>query len=174
MDEVNQKRTHLSLLLFFFGLLLTILLMQIPSSRHFIIEFSQSGIWGTLVAGILYAFAFTSSMATAIFWEVPRAVNPFLIAIVGGLGAALYDITVFMVIKREAQIGFLGKINSLLTRRKMPRWLSFLIGIIILGSPLPDELAAGFFGFFKISTKQFIVLSLAANTVGILVILLLR
>jgi len=47
-----------------------------------------------------------------------------------------------------------------------------IIGLFILGSPLPDELAIGFLGIIDLSYKKFILISFLANTIGILLILL--
>lgn len=161
-------------MLFLAGLVLTLIFANVPSTRQLIVDLGRSGVGGALISGLLYAFAFTSSLATIIFLHAPESSSSVVLAIVGGLGAALYDIVVYGVIKSESKHGFLVRISSVVSKRPLPTWLSLIIGITILGSPLPDELAAGFFGFLRLSARQFVGLSLFANIVGLFIILSIR
>lgn len=170
-----RKRAYFSLLIFIIGLVLTIIAVQFSATRQFIINLGSSGIFGAFFGGILYAFAFTASLATVIFINIPAHLPVILIAIAGGIGSALYDMMVFAFIRQQTSHGFLQTVREAIHRRRpLPRWLSLVIGIIILGSPLPDELAAGFFGFMNFSVKKFIALSFVANTLGLYCIALLR
>ena len=53
---------------------------------------------------------------------------------------------------------------------KFFRWLTWLIGGLIIASPLPDELGISLLGFSKAKTSLFIVLSFVFNFLGILFI----
>ncbi|MFA6198074.1 MAG: hypothetical protein WC734_02865 [Patescibacteria group bacterium] len=170
----NLRKARVPLFLFLVGLALTVLLMQMPSTKQLIVNLGQSSIVGALVGGVLYAFAFTSSTATVIFLNIPKTGNTVLLAILGGLGAALYDLTIYSIVKSGSRKGVFERMSILVSKRRIPNWLSIAVGVAILGSPLPDEFAAGFFGFLRLSVKQFIGLALVSNTVGILVILLMR
>ena len=172
--QIQRKRSLFSLSVFLAGLLVTIIALQFPATKQFIIEIGQSGIFGSFLAGILYAFAFTSIAATAIFANTAHNLNPFILALIGGLGAALYDLTVFGFVRNQASHGLLQSLRSrIMHQRRMPSWLLSFIGLIILASPLPDELASGFLGFTKLSAKSFILISFLANVAGIFIILLL-
>lgn len=172
--QTQHKRSLFSLSVFLVGLLLTIVALQFPGAKHFIIKVGESGIIGSFFAGILYAFAFTSIAATAIFANTAHNLNPFILALIGGLGAALYDLTVFGFVRTQASDGLLQSLRSrIMHQRRMPSWLLSLIGLIILASPLPDELASGFLGFTKLSTRNFIFISFLANVAGIFIILLI-
>lgn len=172
--QINRQRSLFSISIFLIGLLLTIIALQFPATKQFIVKIGQSGILGALLAGVLYAFAFTSSVATAIFANASHSLNPFVLALIGGLGAAIYDLTIFVFVRTQASHGFLHSLRSrLTTQRKIPSWLLTLIGLVIFASPLPDELASGFLGFTKLSTKSFILISFLANVAGIFIILLI-
>lgn len=172
--QIQHKRSLFSLSVFLAGLLLTVIALQFPSAKHFIIKIGESGIFGSFFAGILYAFAFTSSAATAIFINASHGFHPFVLALIGGLGAAIYDLTVFVFVRTQASHGFLQSLRSRITsQRKIPGWILSLVGLIILASPLPDELASGFLGFTKLSAKNFIIISFLANVAGIFIILLI-
>lgn len=172
--HIQNKRSLFPLSIFLAGLLLTIIALQFPATKQFIINIGQSGIFGAFFAGILYGFAFTSTAATAIFANASHDFHPFVLALIGGLGAAIYDLTIFVFVRTQASHGFLHSLRSrITTQRKIPNWLLTLIGLVILASPLPDELASGFLGFTKLSTRNFILISFLANVVGIFVILLI-
>ena len=170
--HLRHKRTYFSLAIFLVGLLVTIVALQFPTTEQFIGKLGQAGFLGAFVGGILYAFALTSSLATAIFLNHATDVHPLLIAFAGGLGSALYDLTVFAFIRRESHRSFLDSFRQRFSlERRLPAWLLTLIGLIIIASPLPDELAAGLLGFTDVSIKKFITLSFLANTAGILFII---
>ncbi|MFH0805052.1 MAG: hypothetical protein V1916_02540 [Patescibacteria group bacterium] len=163
-----SKRTIFSVAVFATGLVLTIIAVQLEPVKLFITRIDSTGIVGVFIGGILYAFSFTSSLATVLFLNMPDQLHPLLVGIIGGLGATVYDITVFLFVRRQADHGFLqAAYNAMQQRRRIPNWLSLIIGIAILGSPLPDELAAGFLGFMKLSIKKFIVVSFIANAIGL-------
>lgn len=169
--HLQHKRTYFSLAIFLVGLLVTIVALQFPATKQFITKLGQAGLWGAFVGGVLYAFAFTSSLATAVFFNHAAGVHPLLLAIAGGLGSAIYDLTVFSLIRRESHRSFLESFRQRFSlERRLPAWLLTLIGLAIIASPLPDELAAGLLGFTDVSTKKFVIISFLANTAGILFI----
>lgn len=161
-------------LLFIIGLALAFLSLQYPVTREFFDGLEQDGYLGVFLAGILYAISVTAASATVIFANMHDTVSPFLAALVGGLGAFLYDLLIFLFTRRTARQRIEAYLaEKLPMRRRTPRWLTVLIGAIILASPLPDELAAGFLGVTRISIPRFFLLSFALNAIGIGVLLLL-
>jgi uncharacterized membrane protein YdjX (TVP38/TMEM64 family) len=170
----NRRHTIISLAIWLAGLLLVIIALQFPTAQQLVDKIAQAGYFGAFLAGFLYAIAFTSSTATVILAKAPDYLNPLVIALIGGLAAAVYDFIVFIFFKTQSAHGFLESLhNKIFSQRKLPNWALFIIGLAILGSPLPDELASGFLGFLKFSTKKFIAISFIANVVGILVIVLI-
>ena len=63
-----------------------------------------------------------------------------------------------------------GKRIKVLFKLKFFRWLTFLVGGLIIASPFPDELGISLLGFSKMRTSWFIPLSFAFNFVGILLV----
>jgi cellobiose-specific phosphotransferase system component IIC len=175
MTHGRLSKTRISLLTFIVGFVLTIIAVQFPAVKQLVAKLGSTGMFGAFIGGILYAFSFTSSLATALYLNVPGQWPALLIAIVGGIGSAIYDLTIFSLVKQQANHGFFQMVRQSITHQRLiPRWLSLVIGIVILGSPLPDELAAGFFGFMNLSIKKFVALSFAANALGLYCIALLR
>lgn len=176
MTNLNSKnwRPTSSLLLFAVGLLVTIIALQIPEVKQLIIKIGRLGIPGAYFGGILYAVSITSSVATVIFINNHTGISLLLLALIGGLGSATYDLTIFYLFRRQSPLSFFGRIRDRLQPHR--RWhhiLLTLAGLIILASPLPDELAAGFLSVTKLSMKKFMGIAFIANSIGILTILLL-
>lgn len=69
-------------------------------------------------------------------------------------------------------LGHQGSIKRIkaVFRLRFFRWLTWLLGGLIIASPLPDELGIGLLGFSKMKLAAFIPLSLIFNSLGILVI----
>ena len=135
--------------------------------QEFLAKIDGTGPISAFIAGILYAFAFTSSLATAIFTGFPESSNPYLLALIAGFGSAFYDLAIFSFIRRESHHGFLEKLSVNISRRKFPSWLLTAIGLVVLASPLPDELASGLLSISKLDVKKFIAISFIANFLGI-------
>jgi len=51
------------------------------------------------------------------------------------------------------------------------KWISFLVGLFIIASPLPDELGLFFVGISKVKKKYLPVVFFVANTIGIYLLL---
>lgn len=168
-----RKKIIMSLVIFLTGAVFTIIALQIEGVKNFFENIELSGYPAAFLAGILYALAFTSTFAAVIISKMPDHFNPFLLAVIAGAGSAIYDLTVFTFVKNHTKHGVWETLrNRLNKKRGLPKWLSLIIGLFILGSPLPDELAVGFLGIIDLSYKKFILISFLANTVGILLILL--
>ncbi len=135
-------------------------------------------LFGSFVAGIFFTSIFTTAPAIATLGELAR-VNPlFQVAAVGALGALIGDLLIYRFVKDHVAEhlmeilsvrGGLKRLQTLL-RRNSFRWMAFLLGGLIIASPLPDELGISLIGFSRMSTKRFVVLSLVFNFVGIVLI----
>lgn len=174
MPNFWSKHKTVPLAIFLLGLVITIIVWQLPAGQEFFQRIERAGFFGAFLAGILYATALTSSAATIIFLGLPDTLNPFLVAVIGGLGSALYDLTVFTVVHSQRKRHFIQRLQEkIMSRRRLPPRLLNLLGLLILASPLPDELAAGLMGFTEMTMRRFIAISFIANTAGILLIIIL-
>lgn len=174
MMSLKRNSRFFSILIFLLGLILAIVYLRAPISREFIIDIGRSGLFGAMLVGALYSFAFTSSIATVIFSTAPYNVHPLIVAFFGGLGAAMYDLIIFTFVRAKTDGSFFEALKIKMHKRQKfaSVFLSF-VGVVILASPLPDELAAGILGFSKLSVKNFVFISFLANVTGIFIILLI-
>lgn len=138
------------------------------------------GYSGTFVAGILFAYGFTSAPATAIFLILAEHQNIYLASFIGGLGALIGDLFIFSLIRSS----FADEIKKLTRERIVHYFSNKLPGIIkkytlpvaagfIIASPLPDEIGVSLLAASTVvSTKAFMMISYLLNTVGIFAIYL--
>lgn len=132
----------------------------------------------SLIAGIFFTSFFTTAPAIAVFSDLAGQGNPFLIAVVGGVGAVLGDSLLFFFVRekvaKDASALMTGprwkRVLRVLKRRRFRRILP-LMGALIIASPFPDEIGLALIGVSTLSRAQFFLLSYVMNTLGILAIL---
>ena len=169
------------LVIVFFSILLAIILNRIGLIDEVVRSFQSSFAISAFIAGILYASFFTAPIAVAIFIVLgTTGFNPFLIAFIGGFGSLIADLFIFRFVKSDVvyDLKFIDKkltggFFSKILLRKPFRFFSFILGVFVIASPLPDELGVGFLVLSKISVKNFAFLSYALNTAGILIVTLI-
>lgn len=131
----------------------------------------------TFIAGLFFTSVFTTAPAVIALAKLGTLYSPFVVAIVGGLGALIGDYIIFNFIKGHISedISFLlsraksRRIRHLFHFRFM-RWSLAFIGALIIASPLPDELGLTLMGLSRMSTARFILISFTFNALGILAI----
>lgn len=134
----------------------------------------------SFVAGMFFTSVFTTPVAIVVLGEISQHSSPLTAAFFGSLGALVGDLVLFTFIKDRVSGDLLALIGKKgrgrlfhIAERRLFRWFSPLIAAFIIASPLPDELGVMFLGFAKTRTPVFMLFSLVANFLGILVIGLL-
>jgi len=137
------------------------------------------GYAGVFLARLLFVSTFTVAPAAAILFGLAQVLNPWLVALIGGLGAMIGDYLAFLFIKER----LLKELNPFLKMLHLYRpanilhskyfgWLTPVIGALIIASPLPDELGLSLLGLTKIKTSRLLALAFFLNAAGILLIAL--
>lgn len=138
---------------------------------HLLVE--PFGIGGVFLAGALYTYGFTASAAMFIIPAFLPDYPVILIALVGGLGATLADITIFRLMKGnlKTEITSVSKIPSVrkvlkstVLKQKIVR---NIVGFCIIMSPFPDEIGVAFLSMTKMNESTFRIVSFAANILGV-------
>ncbi|OGG47302.1 hypothetical protein A2671_00140 [Candidatus Kaiserbacteria bacterium RIFCSPHIGHO2_01_FULL_49_13] len=133
---------------------------------------------GSFIAGLFFTSIFTTAPAIATLGELAQLNSVFLVALFGAAGALIGDFIIYQFVKdRVAEHlmellkteGVLRRTRTLLKRSSF-RWIAFLLGGLVIASPLPDELGISLIGFSKMSVFRFAVLSYLFNFLGILLI----
>ncbi len=174
MAHYLKRPQYFAFLVFLLGVAAAFLFLRIPETRALITGIQGSGYAGAFLAGVLYAISFAAASSTVIFAGLTGQLHPVLAAAIGGVGALLYDFLIFSVARRNSHSRIVEAIKARIPgRSRIPKWLTLVLGMVIIASPLPDELGSGLFGFTAIRARWFFVLSFLLNSAGILVIILL-
>ena len=177
MEEMNSNTKSLlfDLVIIIFSIGIALLLVKMEFLGEILTSTRQQELLGSFIAGMFFTSVFTTAPATVALGEIALHGSLWLTALLGALGAVIIDGFMFKFVKDRfsehllKQIKEKGRLKSLL-RLKLFRRFSFLIGGIIIASPLPDELGISILGLSRIKMRQFIPFSFISNFIGILLI----
>ena len=134
---------------------------------------------GVFIAGLLFSYGFTTAFAVALFLVIGQDNNILLAGLIGGVGALLSDLLIFKFIRKSFSDEIVSlshekivmKIDRKISKR-FQKYVTPVLGGLILASPLPDELAVALLATVRhITTSTFIIISYISKTIGILIIL---
>lgn len=181
MAHSRQKKwAYQNTTLLILSILLLILLADTPVVHAFIRHIGTYGYLGSFLAGIFFVSTFTVAPASLVLFHLAQEYDAIFIALTAGAGGVIGDVLIFRFFKDKLFEEFTPLINELMRRPvfalfKSPYfvWLTPVIGAIIIASPFPDEVGIGMMGLSKIKEWQFMLLTFALNSFGILLIILL-
>lgn len=168
-----------------FKILLFIILCAIS---YWIIEFNHLEnfikvilpfkLFAIFVAGLMYASFVTTPLSIASFYLLGLHTNPVLLAVIGGIGAAVGDVFLIHLLRlikkdlpRFSTRGLVHDIKKLLHSVNL-HLVAMILGILIIASPLPDEIGLILLGATKLSDLRIFLISAVLNGIGIYLILI--
>lgn len=178
MSKTNKHLLVQDLLIIAFSIGLAWYLEKTEVLVHLLSTTNQLEIVGSFVAGMFFTSIFTTAPAIVALGELSQVNSLLATALFGALGAVVGDLIIFRFIRDRfsehlievAQEQGLTRRFRKLLKSKLLRRSSFLIGGLIIASPLPDELGVSILGFSKMKADVFSVVSFAFNFLGILAI----
>lgn len=179
MSFGNYRWRYPNLTLLILSLLVAYILLRNGLLHPFVEYMGELGYFGVFIAGLFFVSTFTIAPAAAVLFVFAGALNPFLVAVIGGAGAMIGDYVAMRFI-REGLVEELSpilralhlyrRINILHT--KYFAWLAPVIGAAIIASPFPDEAGLILLGASKIPLSRLMLITFLLNTVGIFLIAL--
>ena len=157
---------------------------QIPSVLSFVSSFDSWIYLPVFFGGLLYSAGFTTPIATGFFLALNSS-DIYVAALIGGVGALIADMGIFSFIRLSfmdefkllKHSSFIRHVSSgvrMIVPEKFRSFLVYILVVIIIASPLPDELGIALLaGFTRVHPYGFMVISYIGNTLGILLLLLL-
>ena len=140
----------------------------------------ESEVLGSFVAGVFFTSSFTVAPAATVLAEISAVNGIVLTTIFGALGAVLGDLLIFRFVRNRfvahltayvEEMGGTPRLERLLTRPST-RWASMAFGMLVLASPLPDELGVAILGANRLDMRWLPPLAFVANAAGIAAICL--
>lgn len=161
----------------FISVLIAIILAQNQAFKDWLFHLGSLEYIGALLAGMLFVSSFTVAISVVVIGIMAQNLNPVALGLIGGVGAVMGDYLIFKLVRSHLQeelallFGKQGTsyIKSVLRSRYIA-WMLPIIGVLIIASPLPDEMGVSLLGISKMSEARFILISYISNAVGILMI----
>lgn len=128
----------------------------------------------SFIAGTFFTSVFTIAPATIGLVAISDTAPPLLVAGFGAFGAVLVDLIIASFVRKDLNQDFESiKRFSLkwhfisLFHFGFLKWFAFILGLMVIASPLPDELGLFFIGISKVKAKYLPLLLFMANFLGI-------
>jgi hypothetical protein len=141
-------------------------------------EFSTSlGLASAFIAGMFYVSLFTAAPAVIMLAELSKTIDTIPLILFASIGSVVGDLIILKIFRDNIyeEMKYLGQklgigIKIKKSQRKAVSWLMALVGIFVLGSPLPDEVGIAMLGMTQYSKARILLVAFVANFVGIAII----
>jgi hypothetical protein len=131
----------------------------------------------SFIAGVFFTSAFTLAPASIALVKLAEQAPLPWVALWGGLGAMCGDLILFFFIRDRFAEDLKHVVSKKLARSFMHtfhfgflKWLSPVLGALLIASPLPDELGVSLMGMSKVRTAVLMPVSFVMNVLGIYLI----
>ena len=160
------------------SVLVAVLLVRTSVLSSLLVSAGEMQVFGAFIAGMFFTSIFTTAPAIVALGEISLLQGIFSTALFGATGCVVGDLIIFRFFRNRLSEHIAEIVTHrsvwrrfhLLFKRRLFRWITFLVGGLILASPLPEELGIAILGFSKMRVKYFALLSFVFNFFGILVI----
>lgn len=162
---------HLTFVLYSY--VIAVLLFLLLDHQFFHQLVTPFGIGGIFVVGMMYSYSFTIGLAALLLPAFLEHFSPGVIALIGGLGGTFADTTIFRLFKGnlKKEMKALGGTKFMKSVAKLPlmnyRWFRDALGMLVIMSPIPDEIGIAIMASTHLSENTFRILSFIANVAGI-------
>lgn len=137
----------------------------------------EAKILGSFISGIFFTSAFTIAPAAISLAEISKTTSPFVVAFWGAIGSVIGDVVIFLFVRDRFSEDIIEILKITKAKKIMHffhkgffRWLSPLLGAIIIASPLPDELGIALLGISHVRVVTLACISFVMSFIGILVV----
>jgi hypothetical protein len=175
--EYHKARIRRDVAIIVFTVLVAVFLSSV-GFFSFILSFNTGlGFLNSLVTGIFFTSVFTTPFSIATFTELAHTTNIWHMALWGGIGAIIGDLILFVFIRDNLADDVTYILRApryrkffLIFKQRIFRWITPLIGAMIIASPFPDELGIMMMGLSRLSIAALIPISFVMNFIGIILI----
>ncbi len=160
------------------SILVAILLVKTDALVAILTSSKELEAWGSFITGMFFTSVFTTAPAIVTLGEIAQSNSVFSTAIFGAFGAVVGDLVIFRFIRDRLSEHLtevfshqkVGKKLKILWKHKYFRYFTFLLGGLVIASPLPDEIGISMLGFSRMKMSWFLGISFVFNFIGIYII----
>lgn len=156
------------------GIALAIFLSKIGIIDFLVLSFQDYYIFASFLAGIFFTSAFTLAPAGIALAHIAQNSPIHAVALWGGLGAMCGDLILFFFIRDRFVKDVMKTMKPSTVKYILKsfhfgfmKWLSPVVGAIIIASPLPDEFGITLLGISKVKVAVLMPIAFVMNVLGI-------
>ncbi len=156
------------------GIALALILSKIGFIDYVVSFFKDYYVVSSFIAGMFFTSVFTIAPASVTLIHIAQNSPTSGVVFWGGLGAMVGDLILFLFIKDRFADHLKKSFKTSTVKHFMKslhfgfmRWLSPVIGALIIASPLPDEFGITLLGMSKVKTIVLIPITFFMNMLGI-------
>lgn len=161
------------------GIVVTIVLSKFGVIDSLVYALRNYSVFACFLAGIFFTSTFTIAPASVAIVHIAAQHVPVpSIALWGALGAMFGDLILFFFIKDRFSKDLMGIFSSATRKHFFHsfhfgffKWLSPILGALIIASPLPDEIGISLLGMSKVRLSVLLPIAYVMNFVGIYLII---
>ena len=168
-----------NLIVLILSIILAVFILKSDFLRISLLKLGNLEYAGVFIAGLFFSYGFTTVPSISIIYLLSQNLNPFLVALIGMIGAVISDYFIFRFIKyglideiKRIKIRFRFNQHFRKSYVKILKNIAPLISGLILASPLPDEVAVSILGSIRYNDIKFIFISCLSKFLSILIIAL--
>jgi len=174
----NNQRLKEDLSFMVVGLFVAVLLWQNNTIDHLLVYFKDAQLLSAFIAGLCFTSGFTTLPAVAFMIKITQFAPPWMVAILGSMGAVVGDAILFYFFRERLTNDFFETLKKSRLRRvkhffksKIIRFSFGLASTVLIALPLPtDEAAFALMGASRFKTYTFILIAFVANFAAIYLI----
>jgi hypothetical protein len=136
-----------------------------------------NGVIAVFIAGFFFTSAFTIAPASVAFARMASSMPASTLALWGALGALCGDLVLFFFIRDRFADDLKHSLKPSFVKHiahsfhfGFLKWLSPLIGAVVIASPLPDEIGLTLLGLSKTRLILLVPIAFVMNTIGIYIL----
>ena len=177
-DKKNAYALLSDIVMISVGIVIAVVLSKVGIMEYVVNSFSDYYIITSFIAGIFFTSIFTLAPSSVTLVHLSQTAPMSSIVFWGGLGAMFGDLILFLFVKDR----FAEDLKKVMKPYHMKyflkslhfgfmRWLSPIIGALLIASPLPDEFGITLLGMSKVKVTVLMPIAFLMNMLGIYVLI---
>lgn len=175
MSTLKKSRKDLlkDLIFIFIGIAIALTLHQLGVIDS-IARFAGGSILSILVVGLFFTSTFTIAPAAVALIHLSNYAPLSEIVLFGAIGAMIGDSIMFFFIRDRFADDIINSIRPSIKKHiahsfhfGFLKWISPLVGALIIASPIPDEIGLGLMGISKVRTVVLLPVAFVMNALGV-------
>jgi hypothetical protein len=178
--SMKERRIAQDFLILVASILIAIMLAETTFLDTVIFGSTVAAPLKAFIAGVFFTSVFTTAPAIVVLGKLAQTNSLLMVSIIGALGAVFGDFLLFTFVRNRLAADMKYFLNSRaatkfrhMVHMRLFRYLSPFVAILIIASPLPDELGITLLGLSKTKTSWFVPFVFMANLIGIIIVGLL-